>query len=69
MEIRTLLPAGPMARRLGVTRQELLRAAQAGQIPCVRVGDTYLFHRDAVVATLTERAQRTEAGPGGDDEC
>ncbi len=52
----TLLPLGPMARRLRVTTGWLRAEADAGRVPCLRAGTRYLFAPDAVERVLAERA-------------
>jgi hypothetical protein len=56
----SLLPLGPMARRLRVTTAWLRAEADAGRIPCLRAGARYLFAPDAVERVLSERAAHTK---------
>jgi hypothetical protein len=52
-----LLSLGLMASQLGVRPQELRAEAEAGGLPCVRVGKRgLLFDPDRVFAVLAERA-------------
>jgi hypothetical protein len=55
-----LLSLGQMARRLKVAADALRKEAEAGRVPCVRVGDSLLFSPEAVTASLAERASRME---------
>ena len=57
----TLLPIGPMARRLRVTTAWLRDEADAGRVPCLRAGTRYLFAPEAVERVLAERAAREVA--------
>lgn len=52
----TLLPLGPMARKLRVTATWLRAEADAGRVPCLRAGTRYLFAPPAVEAALAQRA-------------
>lgn len=52
----TLLPLGPMARRIRVTTTWLRAEADAGRVPCLKAGKRYLFAPEAVERTLAERA-------------
>ena len=61
-----LLSLSRMARRLGIPQQWLREQADAGQIPCLKVGNRYLFNSVAVQEVLASKAARTRQG--GDDE-
>ena len=68
IEMRELLPLGPMARYLGVKPAWLRGEAEAGRVPAVRAGETYLFNVVALERALLERAgqvERTPATAGG----
>ncbi|MEK6676613.1 MAG: hypothetical protein AABZ47_13295 [Planctomycetota bacterium] len=56
METNTLLPVGPMARRLRVPVLWLRLEVEAGRIPHLRAGRQFLFHPTTVERILTERA-------------
>lgn len=45
-----------IARELRLPRQWLAREADAGRVPCLRVGRQRLFNLNAVRAALAERA-------------
>lgn len=64
MNMRELLPLGPMARFLGVKSAWLRGEAEAGRLPSVRAGDTFLFNPAAVERVLIERASATKGAPG-----
>jgi excisionase family DNA binding protein len=51
-----------MARRLGVTQQWLRREAEAGNIPCLKAGNRFLFNPVAVQEALATKAARTRQG-------
>lgn len=53
------LTARAMARVAGVPSAWLRREADAGRIPSLRAGGVYLFHRDAVLRVLADRAAQT----------
>lgn len=57
-----LLSLGRMARRLGVTRQWLREAAEAGQLPCLRAGNRMLFAPLAVIEAAAALATRLPKG-------
>lgn len=50
------IPIGQMAHRLGVPTAWLKREADAGRLPCLRVGQRRMFAPDAVRAELDRRA-------------
>ncbi len=50
------LALGPTAHRLGVPRAWLQREADAGRIPCLRVGRRRMFNLEAVRETLEYRS-------------
>ena len=54
-----------LARHLRVKSSWLRTEAEAGRLPFLHAGDTYLFDKDAVEAVLLDRAQRspTESPP------
>jgi len=54
----TLLPLGPMARRLGVTTKWLRAEAKNGKLPHLKAGDRLLFEEATVMAILVERAKK-----------
>lgn len=61
-----LLPIGPMASRIGVQPKELRAEADAGTIPCVRVGlRGLLFDPIHVEAALRARARPISAAREG----
>ena len=59
-----LLPAGRMARQLRVPVGWLTGEADAGRIPHVRAGRSYLFDPDTVFGVLVERAKVGETTEG-----
>ena len=58
---QTILPVGPMARRLHVPVKWLREEADAGRIPCVRAGRAYLFDPETVERVLLERARKGQS--------
>ena len=62
-----LLSLSRLARRLGVTRQWLRSQADAGEIPCIKAGNRYLFSLVAVQEALAAKASLWTQ-QGGDDE-
>jgi hypothetical protein len=60
-----LYTPGQLARRLGLKAAWIKSEADANRLPCVRVGDGYLFDVHAVEAALLERAGRVP-GDGKD---
>lgn len=50
------LKLSEMARALGVTGEWLRTECEAGRVPGLRAGRTYLFNREAVIRALSERA-------------
>jgi hypothetical protein len=54
-----LLSLSRMARRIGVPAAWLRAQADAGRVPCLRVGKRYLFH----VCTVQEAVARMAANP------
>lgn len=52
----SLLQLNRMARRLGVTQSWLRNEADMGRVPCLHVGNRYLFAPEAVEQVLAERA-------------
>jgi hypothetical protein len=57
----TLLPAGPMARLLGVPVRWLKAEAEAGRIPHVKAETVFLFDVETVERVLLDRAR--QGGP------
>ncbi len=67
-----LLPAGVLARRLGVTARWLLDEHSAGRLPGVQTDRTVLFEPDVVEDALLARARRdlpAVVDNGGDSEA
>jgi hypothetical protein len=60
-----VLTLGPMARRLRVPVQWLRKQAEAGEVPCIRDGEVFLFAPDAVEAALFKRAAEWPADRQG----
>jgi len=56
-----------LTRALRLPRAWLLQEADAGRIPCLRVGRRRLFNVDAVRAALARQAAVTTS-PAGDQE-
>ncbi len=56
-----------LGRELRLPREWLINEADAGRIPCLRVGRKRLFNPDAVRAALAERAAVTYAGGRADE--
>ena len=52
-----------LSRRTSLPAAWLKKEADAGNLPCLRVGRRYLFSPEAVNRALLERAERTEAAP------
>ena len=59
METETICTIRALAAALRLPALWLKAEADAGRIPCLRVGRRLLFNLDAVKATLAERAART----------
>jgi hypothetical protein len=55
-----LFTTSKMARRLGVETGWLRSEAEAGRVPAVPAGNTYLFAPAVVERALLERARRYE---------
>lgn len=55
-----LLTVSAMARRLGVKTTWLRDEAEAGRLPCVPAGETYLFDAVTVERVLLDRARGGE---------
>jgi len=51
-----VLPANQMARYLGVPVSWLKSEADAGRVPHLKAGKSYLFNPEAVEAVLAKRA-------------
>jgi hypothetical protein len=63
-----LLPLGAMAARLGIQPRDLREAAEAGAVPCVRLGQRGLmFDPGSVEAQLL--AQALAPGELDDEHC
>ncbi len=60
-----LLTLSRLARRLGITQHWLREQADAGNVPCLKAGNRYLFNPVAVEESLAAKAARTRQG-GGD---
>lgn len=60
----TLLPAGPMARRLRVPVAWLKAQALAGHIPHLNADGRLLFRPDVVEQVLADRAAGQRGGKG-----
>lgn len=58
----TVLALPLMARRLRIPMQALRAAAEAGDIPCVRVGGALMFEPAAVEKVIAERATGAKGG-------
>ena len=56
-----LLPLYLAARRIGVKPNSLRAAAEAGELPYVRVGDDLLFDVDRIEQLLAVRARHDKA--------
>jgi hypothetical protein len=58
---RRLLPLGAMASQLGIQAKDLRQAAEAGTIPCVRVGERGLMFDPVIVeqALLDQASSRS----------
>jgi hypothetical protein len=52
-----------LSRRVNLPAAWLKQEAEAGNLPCLRVGRRFLFSPEAVNRALLERAQRTEGTP------
>lgn len=57
------IPIGQTAHRLGVPTAWLKREADAGRLPCLRVGRRRMFAPDAVRAELDRRARDESQHP------
>lgn len=54
-----VLSLAAMAARLHIPSRALRAAAEAGDVPCVHVGDAMLFAPEAVERSLAKRATET----------
>lgn len=63
---KTMTAAG-LARELRLPREWLITEADAGRLPCLRVGKKRLFNLNAVRVALAERAAATYAGGPADE--
>ena len=61
-----LLSLSRLARRLGIPQQWLREQADAGKLPCLKIGNRYLFNSVTVQEVLASKAARTRQG--GDSE-
>lgn len=61
-EIPKLVTLGHMARKAGVTTKWLRSEAEAGRLPYLKAGDRLLFSPDAVIDTLSRRAEEYHQG-------
>jgi hypothetical protein len=59
----TLLPLRATARILSIPANWLRAEADAGRLPCLRAGSSYLFDIDLVERLLLERARQGEGPP------
>ena len=59
-EKRDLIPLTTEARRLRVSSKWLREEAEAGRIPALRAGKTFLVHPPSVEAALIQRAKGEE---------
>jgi hypothetical protein len=57
-----LLSLARMARRLGVMQQWLRDQADAGNVPCLKAGNRYLFNAVAVQDAVAAKAANTRQG-------
>ena len=57
---RALTSLHQLALRLKLPREWLRGEADAGRVPCLKVGNRYLFNLSAVEDALAERAGATE---------
>ena len=64
MKTQELTTLHSLARELKLPTQWLKVEADAGRIPCLRVGRKRLFNTEAVLSVLSERA----AHCGGDED-
>jgi hypothetical protein len=65
-ELHTTRTLAKRLQRFGVTRAWLKSEAEAGRLPCLRVGRRLLFDADAVEAALLTRARETLTTEHGD---
>ena len=61
------VPLRRAAARLGVPAAWLRAEAQAGRLPCLRVGRRLLFNPDSIEAALLERAERARESSSDDE--
>ena len=61
LPLPNLWPANSLGARLGVEPRWLIEEADAGRIPGVRAGRTYLFDVEAVERELIHRARAAPA--------
>lgn len=55
--------AEELARRTGFSAWHLRKAARLGQIPAMKLGETWRFNPDEVVAVLRRKAARAVSSP------
>lgn len=60
---RMYLSSATAAQRLGVPSAWLRREADAGRVPCLRVGRRLMFNLDAVRETLERRSSADVSMP------
>lgn len=59
-----LRPVGPTAELLGVPCRWLEAEADAGRVPCLRIGRTVLFDVESVQQALLSQARQSSPSPG-----
>lgn len=60
----TLIAPSAVARRLGVTVDEVRNMARAGKVPCERIGrNCFRFRLDEIAHYVKENQQRRMEGP------
>lgn len=64
MESRSLTNMHGLARRFGLPASWFREEAEAGRLPCLKVGRRLFFNLVAVEQALAERAASGRAGPG-----
>jgi proteic killer suppression protein len=62
-----LLTLNQLAERTGLPAAWLRREAEAGRLPCIRIGRRTMFDLPAVLGELAERRERGMAVPGPTD--
>lgn len=56
MEAPRLLLLGPTARRVGLPPAWVKAEAEAGRLPCLKIGKTLFFNPEAIAQLVAERA-------------